>query len=95
MKLDTIVNVKKYLIRSGIADKADEPIVENLNGGVSSSVWKIVLKNNRWVMKQALGKLKVEEDWFSDVERIHREHEVMDALDGFSSKRCYTKGVAC
>lgn len=37
-------------------------------------------------MKQALEKLKVEEDWFSDVERIHREHEVMDALEDFVPK---------
>ena len=80
MKLNTILNVKKYLINTGIVDKADEPVVEFLSGGVSSNVWKIVLKNNRWVLKQALEKLKVEEDWFSDVERIHREHEVMDAL---------------
>lgn len=86
MKLDTTVNVKKYLIKAGIADKTDEFVVENLSGGVSSIVWKIVLKNNRWVMKQALRKLKVKEDWFSDVERIHREHEVMDALCDFVPK---------
>lgn len=86
MKLDTIVNVKEYLIKAGIADKADEPVVENLRGGVSSSVWKIVLNNNCCVMKQALAKLKVEEDWFSDVERIYREHEVMEALHDFVPK---------
>jgi aminoglycoside phosphotransferase (APT) family kinase protein len=91
MRLDTIVNVKKYLIKAGIADKADEPVVQNLSGGVSSSVWKIVLKNNRWVMKQPLGKLKVEEDWFSDVERIHREHEVMDVLHDFVPKGAIPK----
>src|ERR1019366_9617380 len=80
MKLDTVVNVKNYLVKAGITERADEPAIENLNGGVSSSVWKIVLNNNRWVLKQALRKLKVKEDWFSDVERIHREHEVMKAL---------------
>ena len=91
MKLDNIVNVKKYLIKAGIADKADEPFVENLSGGVSSWVWKIVLKNNRWVIKQALEKLKVEEDWFADVERIHREHEVMEALNDFVPKGAIPK----
>jgi 5-methylthioribose kinase len=80
MKLDTVINVKNYLVKAGITERADEPVIENLNGGVSSSVWKIVLNNNRWVLKQALRKLKVKEDWFSDVERIHREHEVMNAL---------------
>ena len=86
MKLDTIINVKEYLIKAGIAGKADEPVVEHLNGGVSSSVWKIRLNNNRWVMKQALRKLKVEADWFSDVERIHREHEVMNSLQDLVPK---------
>ena len=81
MNLDTIINVKEYLIKAGFTDRADEPIIESLSGGVSCNVWKIVLNNNRWVMKQALEKLKVEEDWFSDVERIHREHEVMAALN--------------
>ena len=37
------------------------------------------------------GKLKVEEDWFSDVERIHREHEVMDALQDFVPKGAIPK----
>jgi len=91
MKLDTLEKVRKYLINESIADKADEPVVENLSGGVSSNVWKIVLKNNRWVMKQTLGKLKVEEDWFSDVERIHREHEVMEALYHFVPKGAIPK----
>ena len=83
MKLDTVAKIKTYLATTGLADKADNPMVQNLSGGVSSSVWKIVLGNNRWVMKQALGKLNVEEDWFSDVERIHREHQAMGALNNF------------
>lgn len=82
MILDSIANVKKYLIKAGIVHISDEPSVEYLSGGVSSRVWKIVLKSNRWVIKQAQEKLKVETDWFSDVERIHREHEVMNALNG-------------
>jgi aminoglycoside phosphotransferase (APT) family kinase protein len=80
MKLDTIGAVKKYIIKAGISDGSKKIIIEDLNGGVSCNVWKIVLTNNRWVMKQALEKLKVKADWFSDIERIHREHEVMEAL---------------
>ncbi len=91
MKLDNIDSVKKYLVEAGIVDKSDEAVVENLGGGVSSSVWKIMLKNNRLVMKQALEKLKVVNDWFSDVERIHREHEVMDALVDFLPKGAIPK----
>jgi len=81
MKLDTIINVREYLFKAGITDRDDEPVIKALEGGVSSRVWKIVLNKNRWVIKQALEKLKVEKDWFSDVKRIHREHEVMDALN--------------
>lgn len=80
MKLDNTDNVKEYLVKACIANSEDNPVIERLTGGVSSSVWKIVWDNNRWVMKQALEKLDVEADWFSDVERIHREHKVMAAL---------------
>lgn len=91
--MDSIIDVKKYLIESGLIDRNDEPIIENLPGGVSSNVWKIVLNNKRWVMKQALRKLKVEAEWFSDVERIHREHEVMVALNDLIPKGIIPKVV--
>ena len=91
MNLDNIVDVKRYLVKVGFADKADEPLIQNLSGGVSSSVWKVELKNEHWVIKQALGKLKVKDDWFADVDRIHREHEVMDALYSFLPKKSIPK----
>ena len=91
MKLDTIDAVKKYIIKAGISDKSQKPVIEVLNGGVSCTVWKIVLKDNRWVMKQALEKLKVNADWFSDIERIHREHEVMDVLYDLVPKGAISK----
>jgi 5-methylthioribose kinase len=46
-----------------------------LSGGVSSIVWKIITSNGRWVIKQALAKLNVEADWYSDQDRIMREQE--------------------
>lgn len=59
--------------------------MEPLSGGVSSRVWLVErdasTHTDRWVIKQALKKLNVQVDWFSDVERIHREHEVMQALE--------------
>jgi aminoglycoside phosphotransferase (APT) family kinase protein len=83
MELDTQDNVKEYLIESCISTRTDEIVVERLSGGVSSIVWRIALNNNRWVLKQSLGKLNVEDDWFSDVDRIHREHMVMNAIGPF------------
>ena len=82
MKLDRIIDVKAYLVDSGITAVMDEPIIEQMTGGVSCRTWKIIIKNNQWVIKQALEKLKVKAEWYSDVQRIHREHEVMEALDG-------------
>lgn len=73
--------VKAYLINQGIVNEGAEVHVEYLSGGVSCRVWKISVNENRWVIKQALEKLDVQVDWFSDVERIHREHEVMKQLE--------------
>lgn len=81
MRLDTIEEVKKYLVEQGIVHEDSEPSVEHLSGGVSCRVWKISVDQDRWVIKQALEKLNVKADWFSDVERIHREHEVMKQLE--------------
>ena len=72
MKLDTISNVISYLISQDIIDEKDDPFVEQLGGGVSCNVWKITVAGNSWVLKQALDKLNVEADWYSDIERIHR-----------------------
>lgn len=80
MKLETLEDVKNYLVQQKIVINTAHVEITKLSGGVSSSVWKIVSNEKRWVLKQALEKLKVQTDWFSDVERIHREHEVMQAL---------------
>lgn len=86
MKLDTPSHVKEYLVKTHIAAEKEDPVVENLSGGVSCSVWKVTLNGRHWVLKQALDRLNVKEDWFSDVKRIHREHEVMQALNNIIAK---------
>jgi len=85
MELDSFEKVKKYLIIEGLVHFDDEVHVAHLPGGVSCRVWKIIRNSDQWVLKQALPKLDVEADWFSDVERIHREHEVMQQIDLFVS----------
>ena len=81
MILDGIIEVKAYLINQGLLKKEESVYVEQLSGGVSCRVWKVAVNDDRWVIKQALEKLDVQVDWFSDVERIHREHEVMKQLE--------------
>lgn len=63
-----------YLRRSGVlaADQAIE--AATLAGGVSNRTVLVGLPGGeRWVLKQALAKLRVAADWFSDPARIGRE----------------------
>lgn len=52
-----------------------EPLkCEKLTGGVSNKTVRVVLPGaTAWVLKQALPKLRVSSDWFSDPQRIHVE----------------------
>ncbi len=48
--------------------------IQILRGGVSNrTVLVDELEGKRWVLKQALEKLRVKEDWFSDPKRIEKE----------------------
>ncbi len=80
MKLTSEKFVEQYLLKAGLMDCRDRFAAEPLGGGVSCHVWKVVIKNDTYVLKEALSKLNVQADWFSDPERIHREHEVMEYL---------------
>lgn len=73
--------VKEYLVGMGWVAQGAPVAVAPLSGGVSNDVWKIEGDGFRWVMKKALPKLKVEVDWYSDVERIEREQAAMLALE--------------
>ena len=63
-----------YLRGLGLIGDDDEPDFQVLTGGVSNrTVWVQRQKREDWVIKQALQKLRVPVDWFSDPERIQRE----------------------
>jgi tRNA A-37 threonylcarbamoyl transferase component Bud32 len=54
---------------------------EVLAGGVSSRTVRVLLAGGQeWVLKQALAKLRVQADWFSDPRRVHREALGMKVL---------------
>lgn len=80
MILNSEAEVSRYLINEKLLDTKSEAEVSRLSGGVSCRVWKVVSTKGRWVLKQALEKLEVQADWFSDVERIHREHQAMEQI---------------
>ncbi len=64
-----------YLKETGRVGEGEEPVVRVLTGGVSNRTVLVERPETgeAWVVKQALPKLRVAVDWFSDPERVHRE----------------------
>jgi 5-methylthioribose kinase len=74
--LGSEAEIKHYLFQKGwITDEKVQ--ITPLSGGVSNQVWEIETIEGRYIMKQALPKLKVKIDWYSDVDRIFREQNAM------------------
>ncbi|HZT32480.1 MAG TPA: phosphotransferase [Bryobacteraceae bacterium] len=71
-------NAAAYLETRGFGPPPTR-IIE-LGGGVSNTVLLIETPARRFVLKQSLGKLRVEQDWFSDRGRIFRESGVLRGL---------------
>jgi aminoglycoside phosphotransferase (APT) family kinase protein len=65
-----------YLREHGHIAPNETPRVTVLQGGVSNRTVLVERESGKaWVIKQALEKLRVQVDWFSPPERIHREAE--------------------
>src|SRR3954468_340166 len=63
-----------YLRDTGRVAREERPTIRTLAGGVSNKTVLVERPNGEaWVLKQALPKLRVKVDWFSDPARIHRE----------------------
>src|SRR5262249_50898112 len=63
-----------YLRDTGRLDPSEIPTLTVLAGGVSNRTVLVERSNGEgWVIKQALAKLRVAEDWFCNPQRIHRE----------------------
>jgi 5-methylthioribose kinase len=81
MRSITEQTAAEYLRATGRVT-GDEPIeVRELTGGVSNVVLLVTLRarGERFVLKQARGQLRVQEEWLCPVERIWREVEVLRA----------------
>lgn len=57
--------------------------VELLAGGVSNAVFRVEEPERRFVLKQSRPQLRTRDAWFSDLDRVYREQEVMEALFPF------------
>ena len=79
MDIENPQALEDYLRRSGRVGNNERVGVRTLAGGVSNRTVLVELSGSEpsrgesWVFKQALDKLRVEVDWFSDPERVHRE----------------------
>lgn len=72
-------NTAEYVRAKGWA--ADGPVhVELLTGGVSNVVLRVTTPRTRFIVKQSRPQLRTRDAWFSDINRIWREQEVMQAL---------------
>ncbi len=60
----------------------ETPALQVLKGGVSNRTVLVERVNGEaWVLKQALAKLRVQVDWFSPPERVHREADGLRWLE--------------
>lgn len=82
-------NAVAYVVDQGVisVDAGRRAVAEALGGGVSNIVVKVFSEDDgsgALVLKQSLPKLRVEEDWFADQVRIHREWMGIDYVSGLS-----------
>src|SRR5215467_13666697 len=75
----TADNALDYLRQKGWIDNAPAH-AEVLSGGVSNLVLRITTPARRFVLKQSRPQLRTRDAWFSDLDRIEREREVMQEL---------------
>jgi aminoglycoside phosphotransferase (APT) family kinase protein len=63
-----------YLREAGHIGPIEQPRLRNLTGGISNRTVLVERPTGEaWVLKQALAKLRVPVDWFSNPERVHCE----------------------
>jgi aminoglycoside phosphotransferase (APT) family kinase protein len=79
MRQLTAANAALYLREKGWLD-AGPVTVEELSGGVSNVVLRVETLRQRFILKQSRPQLRTRDPWFSDVTRIIREQETMEAL---------------
>src|SRR5207247_1095754 len=74
MNIETPDELLSYLRTAQRIGPAERPGISGLKGGVSNRTVLVERENGEaWVIKQALEKLRVGVDWFSDPARSHRE----------------------
>ena len=74
LNIEDFSALAEYFRSRGLISDPGTASFHNLAGGVSNRTVLVRFPEGRaWVLKQALPKLRVAVDWFSDPERVHRE----------------------
>lgn len=74
LDIEDPAQLRQYLHQEQRIAPHENPGMRVLGGGVSNrAVWVNRHPHPSWVLKQALARLRTRADWFSPVERIHRE----------------------
>lgn len=68
------------LLRAGLV-KAGRPRLIPLSGGVSSEIYRVEAGGEPFVVKRALSKLRVKDDWHADPARNRYEHRYMSVAE--------------
>jgi 5-methylthioribose kinase len=71
----------------GLCGPDEVPVVSALGGGVSNIVAKVEAREGTWVVKQALGQLRVKDEWLADRSRIAREVACLKLFRNLSEMR--------
>lgn len=72
--IENKTNLLHYLISKDLMKEGESIKCEILRGGVSNkTVWLELPNGDQWVLKQALSKLRVKEEWWSEPDRIAQE----------------------
>lgn len=74
MDIEQPAQLVEYLRRAGRIGAGERPRCRRLVGGVSNRTVLVEREcGDAWVVKQALDRLRVPMEWFSDPQRVHRE----------------------
>jgi 5-methylthioribose kinase len=76
----TTANAAVYLREKGFIGPGPARI-DLLGGGVSNVVLRVETAEQTFVLKQSCPQLRTRDAWFSDLERVYREQEVMQVLE--------------
>lgn len=88
LNIENHAELVAYLRQRRYLDPAETPVCRTLAGGVSNRTVLVRRSDGAgWVLKQALAKLRVAVDWFSDPRRIHREAAGLRWLDQLAPGR--------